>query len=355
MWVFTTGGFVSAVEHRDDPTMTMVRARDKKSLEEMLSGIKKALEEGGKSTDEVTDFMKDMEIYAVPGDYKWRVVVPKSAYALFLMYEAMHYVNYSNFKSKLTATRGDKWHDAAMSVWNAMFKITDVQKTGNPDVDNPKSYTYYHGGGDDYAYVPTSFGGGVTKKGKPIGQSPSELAGKGSLADVDEGEEDWLGAEWKTVEDYYSADYTGQMYGRDTSYDWSSNGAHQRYYGTDYGKPMFMEDLEEEDFEDRDVVDVVPSGTNGYHTFSGKDYAIDGRGDIVNGEFFLDTELDGPTDVELERIQFENDVMIGESWELWDDDTEFNTITGETRARDKAVKSIHSMTDREFATYDNEM
>ena len=32
MWVFTTGGFVSAVEHRDNPDLVMVRARDEQSL-----------------------------------------------------------------------------------------------------------------------------------------------------------------------------------------------------------------------------------------------------------------------------------------------------------------------------------
>jgi hypothetical protein len=367
MWVFTTGGFTSAVEHRDDDTMTMVRGRDKKSLEEMLSSMKAALVEGGKSEEEITDFMKNMEIYAVPGDYKWRVIVPKSAYALYLVYEAMHYVNYSNFKSKLTATRGDKWHDAAMSVWSAMFKITDTGKTGNPDVDNPKPYSYYHDGGSD-SWGPNSWKTyPASPKGSGVSSSLSALNAKANqTADEDD-------TEHGLIEEYYSEGYKSTKYGQgEAGYNWSGGNGTQRYWGDDIGlSPMFEEDLEGYD-------STVPSGTGGYHSFSGSrlnkadiDY-IDGRAEIRDGEFvgstFLEAPFDGPSDRELEQLALTED----EAWERWDEETEFNYITGETRSLivDPEVlvdlgekfdgtlsgrKSVMSMTDAEYAAFESEM
>ncbi len=385
MWVFTTGGFTSAVEHRDDETMTMVRGRDKKSLEEMLSSMKAALVEGGKTDEEIEVFMKDMNIYAVPGDYKWRVVVPKSAYALYLVYEAMHYVNYSNFKSKLTATRGDQWHDAAMNVWNAMFKITDTQKTGNDEVDNPKPYTYYHGSydsptGSGYNY-PAKKDGSVSKLNTPLSKA-NRTVGSELWDDVDDRDSEELSSGSMAM-DYYSADYSSVPYGRDTTsdgvgYDWDSHrdgGAQQRYWGEDLGiKPLFEEDL-----EGWDGSAEIPSGTGGYHSFSGKPLnrmgwgaaersdrsdRIDGRAEVRDGKFvgstFLESELstvpDGPSDRELELLEIEE----AEAWQPWDEETEFNYVTGETRstidgAHDRPRKSVMAMTDNEYMAYENEM
>lgn len=339
MWVFTTGGFTSAVEHRDDKSLTMVRARDKKSLEEMLSGIEKGFVESGKTEEEAKDMVKDWKIYAVVGDYKWRVVVPKSAYAVFLMYEAMHYVNYSNFKSKLTATRGQKWHDVAMKVWSAMFGIEDHGvKTGVDAVDNPKPYSYYHSEfGDDFGYTPTTFGK-VEKKGQKKGLSVWQK-GKQTEGTAEGSETDW-------VDDAYGAGFYDHSYDttEGNSYRWSGNG-------------LFKED--DEDWDPTDPKQVS-SGTNGYHTFSGKDFRIDGRGEIVDGqfigaEFFNEDGGDHvPTDAELEEIERNIDA----SWEPWDEETEYNTVTGETRSKidgsyDMTIqggipRSVLAMTDAEF-------
>lgn len=146
MWIFTTGGFVSAVEHRDDKNLTMVRARDRLSLEAMLMSIKEAFVEAGYTEEAAKEVVEQHKIYAVVGDYKWRVVVPKSMFAMFTIQETMQYLNYANFKSKLTTTRGDKYHDVAMKVWSAAHGLTDTVLTGNDAVDNPKYETYgaYH-------------------------------------------------------------------------------------------------------------------------------------------------------------------------------------------------------------------
>jgi hypothetical protein len=118
MWIFTTGGFVSAVQHRDNPDMVMVRARDKESLETMLEGIELA----GTANDEV---FEKPEIVSVPGDYRWRVTVSKATFAVFVQFEILNYLNYANYKDALTKVRGETWHRATMGVWTSMLQVDD--------------------------------------------------------------------------------------------------------------------------------------------------------------------------------------------------------------------------------------
>lgn len=344
MWIFTTGGFVSAVEHRDDKSQAMVRARDKKSLEEMLSGIRKAFEEQGKTTEEIDEIMVDMSIYSVIGDYKWRAVVPKSAFALFLAYETMHYLNYANFKSKLTATRGQKWHDTAMKVWSAMFGVEDRHvKTGNPDVDNPKPYSYYMNGSSGSTTVSSSGSGKAGNAGSVAGVKQWQEGEASGGSEY----EDWMDS--ATGVGYYDKSYD--------SYDEGDAGRSYRWSGG----TLFSEDFDKDDELGNDV-HMMPSGTGGYHTFSGKDFGIDGRGEIVDGRFigasfFEDAteSSDVPTDAELEAVQ----LAIDTSWERWDEETEFNTVTGETRSmivdenqdttfQGGIPRSVLSMTDGEW-------
>ncbi len=344
MWIFTTGGFISAVSHRADDKLSMIRARDKMSLEEFLSSVRKGFVEAGKTeaeAAELTEPGKDnmWEIYAVDGDYKWRVVMPKSALGLGLAYEATHYVNYTNFKSKLTQTRGDKWHDAAMKVWSAMFSITDKLKTGNPDVDNPKPFSSYHNdaGVSYYDKYPAPKGKGGLQKGKHVAKTNhSEGTASGS-----EERDDWM-------DDAVGMGYYDAFGSEGKTYRWGGNG-------------LFEEDLEDYEDVNDDVIEFVESGTNGYHTFSGNDFAIDGRGEIVDGRFvgssFLEdsegSNGDTPTDAELLAVE----EAINEAWEQWDEETEFNTITGETRskivdplfdAEYQFKSSVHAMTDAEW-------
>lgn len=121
MWVFTSGGFVSAVQHRDNEDLVMVRSRDRKSLETMLEGIELA----GQAEGEAVELP---EIVSVPGDYRYRVTVSKTTFVLFLGFEVLNYLTYDNFKNALTAARGKEWHDAAMGVWVKMLAVDDVKE-----------------------------------------------------------------------------------------------------------------------------------------------------------------------------------------------------------------------------------
>lgn len=114
MWVMTTGGFVSAVQEKDDPSLVSVRARDRESLQtvvdsvEMVSGLSGPVIRTGEGTD-----------------YPYRITVSKEAFAQWLAFEVNEYITYPNFKDAVTSTRGSDWHDALISVWTAMIKITD--------------------------------------------------------------------------------------------------------------------------------------------------------------------------------------------------------------------------------------
>lgn len=114
MWVMSQHGFVSAVEDREDPSLFRVRARDRRSLESMLHLLK----ENGENID-------GLEIVTGAGtDYRWRVILPRDMFGTYLVAEA-NGIDYGNFKSQVTKTRGRVFHDALMDVWTAMLRVDD--------------------------------------------------------------------------------------------------------------------------------------------------------------------------------------------------------------------------------------
>lgn len=106
MWLFTETGFVSAVTHRDDDSLMMVRARDRASLAPL------AVSAG-------------TEIDKTPtADYPWRTVVTKEALKEW-MCDAIDDAHYDNFKSKVTKTRGVQFVDALHEVWAVMMQVEE--------------------------------------------------------------------------------------------------------------------------------------------------------------------------------------------------------------------------------------
>lgn len=106
MWIFTETGFVSAVRKNDRPDVYTVRARDRKSLEPLAAFAK-------------------AEIVETPhGDYPLRAFVEPAVFTEWLADQAAG-IEYSNFKSRVTKTRGHEFVDALHDVWAAMLKTTD--------------------------------------------------------------------------------------------------------------------------------------------------------------------------------------------------------------------------------------
>lgn len=104
MWLMTTRGFYSVVQHRDDPDRVLVRARCKQDI------------------DALRDLVPDAEpIRLQDADYAWRIEVPRAAWAAALQ-TLLDEVTYPNFKDAVP----DKAHkDAYMRVWGVMLALDD--------------------------------------------------------------------------------------------------------------------------------------------------------------------------------------------------------------------------------------
>ena len=106
MWVFTQHGFVSAVQHFENPEQIVVRSRDKESL--ALAGA----------------FFEKEIISSPRNDYPFRIILSRTQFAEFMQTEVAM-LDYTNFKSRLDVSRGELWHDTASQVWSIMHDIED--------------------------------------------------------------------------------------------------------------------------------------------------------------------------------------------------------------------------------------
>lgn len=98
MWIFTNKGMVSAVEHRDNPDLLMIRARSEGHLEKVFPGC---------------------EVTVTPdADYMYRTVLSKREVAAAVSKEIMD-IGYPNFKGSI---RNHDYHDACMDVWTSMYR-----------------------------------------------------------------------------------------------------------------------------------------------------------------------------------------------------------------------------------------
>jgi hypothetical protein len=121
MWLFTEGGFVSAVRNRNNSDQLVVRARDKKSLGVLAEATKQ-------------------EIKFTPyADYPYRLYVGEKEFRTFVD-ESVRNLDYDNFKSRVVKTRGANFVDALHDVWATMHKVEDLEASGRWD-DYPTTET----------------------------------------------------------------------------------------------------------------------------------------------------------------------------------------------------------------------
>lgn len=106
MWIFSQTGFVSVVQHWDKPDILVVRAREKQSL----SGLSAAL---------------GAPIVATPtNDYPFRLEAPKTLFADWVQDQVLN-IDYANYKSKMSHTRGSEFAWALSDVWLAMHQVEE--------------------------------------------------------------------------------------------------------------------------------------------------------------------------------------------------------------------------------------
>ena len=103
MWLMTTRGFYSVVEHRDDAERLLVRARTREDIE-ALAGLVAAA-----------------PVWLESADYAWRVETTRTEWQA-AMQVLVREITYPNFKS---AIKDATHHDAYLDVWLVMNKLND--------------------------------------------------------------------------------------------------------------------------------------------------------------------------------------------------------------------------------------
>jgi formylmethanofuran dehydrogenase subunit D len=112
MWLFTTSGFISIVEK--DANHLAVRARDSLSLSSLAQSY-------------------DVVIRKTPtADYPYRVFITKDQFKNWLSNQPGQ-IQYKNFKSEVTITRGKKFSHALLKVWSAMHLVEDKEARSKDD------------------------------------------------------------------------------------------------------------------------------------------------------------------------------------------------------------------------------
>lgn len=112
MWLFTDFGFFSAVQHRDEPTKVMVRARARADLQALLDR---------------NSFVGDVDIVTTrAADYPYRIVMDKSTWSEVASRAASN-VDYDNFKWAVANRQGWGRADAYHHVWHACHAITQQE------------------------------------------------------------------------------------------------------------------------------------------------------------------------------------------------------------------------------------
>lgn len=105
MWVFTTSGFISAV-FKDGALQ--VRARDAKSLAPLAQ-------------------FAGVELIKSPiADYPYRLITDNETFSNWLADQAQG-IDYSNFKSEISVTRGYQFAKPLNKVWSVMHEVEDAE------------------------------------------------------------------------------------------------------------------------------------------------------------------------------------------------------------------------------------
>ena len=104
MWLFTTTGFISIVEH--DANQLVVRARDSLSLSPLAQSY-------------------NLDIRSTPtADYPYRLLLSKDQFKNYLHNQA-GLIDYKNFKSEVATTRGKSFANVLAKVWSTMHGVED--------------------------------------------------------------------------------------------------------------------------------------------------------------------------------------------------------------------------------------
>ena len=108
MWIISKSGFVSLVQHRDDPTKIRARARKRKHLVETF---------GSDITDtDIIDFGSDAN------DYRWHVDVPR-AVVMKVLSLAVSAIDYESHAKEAMAGEDREFYRALLGCWRELYDL----------------------------------------------------------------------------------------------------------------------------------------------------------------------------------------------------------------------------------------
>lgn len=117
MWLITQTGFYSAVQHRDDQNILVVRTRvyaDALHLADFIVA---------RFPDDYVNLLPANLIQTNEySDYPWRVFVPRTQWVDFSMFESQA-IAYGNFKDQVKKTQGYERAAVYGSVWSVLLDL----------------------------------------------------------------------------------------------------------------------------------------------------------------------------------------------------------------------------------------
>jgi hypothetical protein len=108
MWLFTDNGFVSAIRYDQNKPEITVRARDKQSLEELVT----------QTGAEIISLTKT--------DYPYRIIIDETHWSSYVADKAMN-IDYNNFKNRVYQTRGKDFAHLLSEVWGVMLEAERLE------------------------------------------------------------------------------------------------------------------------------------------------------------------------------------------------------------------------------------
>lgn len=107
MWLFTTQGFYSVVEHRDDPQLLIVRSRAREDLEALREQIPEL------------ELIEDDQ-----ADYQWRAIVTREQWDTAVS-ELTEGIDYPNFKDAVRDSQGDARSFLYGEIWLILRQLQE--------------------------------------------------------------------------------------------------------------------------------------------------------------------------------------------------------------------------------------
>jgi hypothetical protein len=111
MWLLTTQGFYSVVQHREDANFLLVRARVRSDLAAL------------------TRLIPNLEIFETPdADYRWRATVTRMQWQVALTALGGE-IDYDNFKGAVAERQGHGRADVYGHVWGELMSLQQDGET----------------------------------------------------------------------------------------------------------------------------------------------------------------------------------------------------------------------------------